>query len=569
MRLHGNWCGSGWTAGQYKDARDLTDADRSVPATDSLDEACKEHDIGLHDHPEMANEINQAFNEQASKQGLKGKIFGAAVSNFGPSPQAAMPSFRSELRKYLDDHEKKTNNEAKEWENLNEELGRWSNRKNMINEDVASKFDYNIQTPVQTPQNNAKRLRSASDTGGNDAPPAKYLNDEERTFQFTPDNTGDVNMEPAPAFNNGKPPAPGPLAAARSSASTGSTNNGIAKETPISSYPSLSYGLQETHTTILPWTGWLTAGGLDKRLPLQLKIRMNSPYDMLDATMGDEGTTDGALLSTKAFYRSPIDVDGRFSTSAGVKYPQQFGNNTSQATERPQWLEYWAQFYEKYTVLGCEYEIIMYNPLQAQAMRMLNIDNKTIGAVNYPALPIPMFLGSYNCDCVVAEQVDTFSQAQNSAGNIMPPTMYEEVRAFKNIKWHSIPGGKKAIIRGTYKPGDVKHNIINDGDVKTWADVGAAPTTYNEILTLNFWTDPMFNARQSDAYANGGNYNMSATGTAMKGYVNMEINLKYIVQFKDLKLHARYPNTFITNQDINVTLNEDRTQNGNPLMKWV
>lgn len=45
---HGNYCGPGWSAGQYKDAKDLTqqDFDR-VPAIDTLDEICKAHDYDI------------------------------------------------------------------------------------------------------------------------------------------------------------------------------------------------------------------------------------------------------------------------------------------------------------------------------------------------------------------------------------------------------------------------------------------------------------------------------------------------------------------------------------------
>lgn len=74
------------------------------------------------------------------------------------------------------------------------------------------------------------------------------------------------------------------LAAARFGGSGGPGDGSVSKETPISNYPSLSYGLQETHTTILPWTGWFSAVALGKGLPAQLKVRMNTPYDMLDVT---------------------------------------------------------------------------------------------------------------------------------------------------------------------------------------------------------------------------------------------------------------------------------------------
>jgi len=101
LRGHGNWCGPGWTAGQWKDSKDLTDEDRLVPAVDALDAICKEHDIGLHDFPDKANELNKAFAEKASALGIKGKLFATLVSNFGPSPQ--MPT----VPDWVDDEKKR------------------------------------------------------------------------------------------------------------------------------------------------------------------------------------------------------------------------------------------------------------------------------------------------------------------------------------------------------------------------------------------------------------------------------------------------------------------------------
>lgn len=84
IRGHGNWCGPGWTAGQYKDAANLTDEDRQVEAIDALDQACKEHDIGLHDHPERTNEINKKFIHTVRGMGVEGWLYSLAVGLLGP-----------------------------------------------------------------------------------------------------------------------------------------------------------------------------------------------------------------------------------------------------------------------------------------------------------------------------------------------------------------------------------------------------------------------------------------------------------------------------------------------------
>jgi hypothetical protein len=85
MRAYGNWCGPGWSAGQDKDAKDLTEEDFNVPAIDELDQACKDHDIMLHLSPHNAEEINQQFYDKVKNMGVTGYLFGLAVQKFGPS----------------------------------------------------------------------------------------------------------------------------------------------------------------------------------------------------------------------------------------------------------------------------------------------------------------------------------------------------------------------------------------------------------------------------------------------------------------------------------------------------
>jgi len=43
VKIHGNWCGPGWTGGQKVDAQDYKGS-WSYPAVDKLDAACRKHD---------------------------------------------------------------------------------------------------------------------------------------------------------------------------------------------------------------------------------------------------------------------------------------------------------------------------------------------------------------------------------------------------------------------------------------------------------------------------------------------------------------------------------------------
>lgn len=287
--------------------------------------------------------------------------------------------------------------------------------------------------------------------------------------------------------------------------------NPVSKETPVSSYPSLTYGVQETHTTILPWVMWCGLA-LDKNAttPQQLKIRLNSMYDMIDNTI-IAGAADDTLFSGPGFVNKKVGFNGKTPIS-GNPFPV-VPTAGALSTERPQWREYWAQLYQYYTVLGCEYEVIMVNPIG-------NYQQQSGGSTTQLC---------FGGDIICAEQVDTYSDTAAPTGNVMPLTTLVEVMNYKNIKWHKIEAngvgtnmGNTTIVKGRYTPGSTKRNIVNDGDVKTWTAMGSQPTL-KEFLTLNFWPHPL------------------SAGTHFG--MNIQIRLKYIVQYKDLVAQARYPNS--------------------------
>lgn len=78
---HGKWCGPGWSAGKWKDAKDLTEEDKLVPAEDALDQACKNHDIAIAEGDPNAN---PNFYEEAAAAGWFGKVAATAVAIGGP-----------------------------------------------------------------------------------------------------------------------------------------------------------------------------------------------------------------------------------------------------------------------------------------------------------------------------------------------------------------------------------------------------------------------------------------------------------------------------------------------------
>lgn len=86
---HGNWCGPGWTAGQYKDAKEATFEDFDVPAVDELDKICKTHDMSLFlaQNEKEKKLADQQFIEDiinAELPGIKDNIAGFLVWALGP-----------------------------------------------------------------------------------------------------------------------------------------------------------------------------------------------------------------------------------------------------------------------------------------------------------------------------------------------------------------------------------------------------------------------------------------------------------------------------------------------------
>jgi len=190
------------------------------------------------------------------------------------------------------------------------------------------------------------------------------------------------------------------------------------------------------------------------------------------------------------------------------------------ATQSPQWGQWFAEQYEWYTVLGCEYEIIIQNPRS-----------------------------QHGTDLLVGTEMDTYSDTATSTGNVMPVTTYLETLNFKGIQWTKVncnrsetPNKHVQVISGRYKPGQAARNIVNDGDVKTWTATTAAGVfnmpNLKEQLTVNLWEHPL-----------------AFFGTVdFTRVANIQINLKYIVQFKDLRLMLRYPNTLLSSAGLTVQL---------------
>jgi hypothetical protein len=325
--------------------------------------------------------------------------------------------------------------------------------------------------------------------------------------ELIPENTMSGTARPAAG-------QPGGEAEAQRIASSGAGgNSSVSKETPISRYPTLTYGLQETHTTILPWCGYISTTGMNYATPNVLEIRMTQPHDMIKTTI--QGLADGATWG-KDFYNAPYNNSNNKDTATSITFPATMSTGAA-VNERPTYWEFYRQMYEYYTVLGCEYEIYLDNP---------NSERGT--------------------DILVGWDYNAYSATAGATGNITPQDQTLNVmKQYKGVQWRTIEQSavqdndkRQTIIKGTYHAGDARRNVANDNEVRTWhkTNNGGVAEAVNliELLTLYFY-------RHELAWLK------PATKTLG---VNMQIKLKYIVQFKDLLRPFRYPNTVDTGIDV-------------------
>jgi hypothetical protein len=325
-----------------------------------------------------------------------------------------------------------------------------------------------------------------------------------------PENTQQSASQDTRMEEPGEPDNNVEMAAAKSGAGA----HNVSKETPISPYPSLPYGIQETHTCILPWMGYASVTGVDHDTPIVLELRLTQPHDIIKTELT---LPTASAQWTKAVNTIPFNGNTIVNGSPVPTFPNSMVAG-AYVLESATWWEYYRKLYEYYTVLGCEYEIVMDNPCFERGANVL------IG-------------WDYN--------THKFGE---STGNITPQNQkLHYMKQWKNIEWISLynrtienSAAATYVLKGRYKPGMGKRNIQNDGDVTTWIKTDNGSTadapTLTELLTLYFYKHELSWTKQV----------IGVTNEKVIG-LNMQITMKYIVQFKDLRSMARHPNTSDTN----------------------
>lgn len=275
-----------------------------------------------------------------------------------------------------------------------------------------------------------------------------------------------------------------------------------AQETPLI-YHSPSFGLPETHTVVLPMTVWFSVAGLDSTLDTNctLTMRATSPWDPIPTV--PVSTADASRPVTIGAGTKQISVDPLTYASGALSYQKNVNGTfpkTWSGSEIPAWRDYFAALYEVYAVLGMHYRA---------TIRTCSSD---------PGADITVMTA-------------TEAYGATSAGQKIPDTFnLAETYAWKGFRYYNVNNydndqAKRRdtlVVTGSYKPGQNRTNVRNDEDVKTWTATSSAPS-----LTENV---KMFFAKSP----------LGVCPTTKIG-CNVMLEMKYIVQFKDLKEQARWP----------------------------
>lgn len=266
-------------------------------------------------------------------------------------------------------------------------------------------------------------------------------------------------------------------------------------ETAITRQPAW-YGFPETATVVLPYTSWYTVCTNSNQNVFGFYFRLNSTQDLFNNAIQADPTAGAALAA--GIYRVKPGSGNNFSNPL-LNYPTAGATGAGVITEGPQWRNYWEKIYNKYHVLGCEYELTFKNPFQG-------IDE----------------------DVVIMFGKEAISSA--NGGRVFPtnqPAHFYEY--YPGLQWRickSADEGKTdttyTTIKGHYIPGSVKTNVQNDEDIKTWTDVGSVPTLQERMFI---------------GIAQAG-FNKSSTVRAL----NVRMKMKLIVQYKDINVNILYPN---------------------------
>lgn len=291
-------------------------------------------------------------------------------------------------------------------------------------------------------------------------------------------------------------------------------------ETPVELRMKRELGIfTETRTTILPLRfgvsfNNLLSGGASTPNANVLRLRLNAPYGILGNTVfvnqvegaaNVNGVSTNQALPFTTTNPTPLYTFETLLIPAGPPAPdgtQSGAGAVLDANCRPAWLGWYEKIYESYHVIETQYRITCVSPETEVGKR-------------------------------AAIYVDKDVYTQTDQGNVLPANQVQLTAYYLNSLWKGVD---KMIVgernnndatnwirqySGTWRPGEWSKNTKNAEEVKAWYPVGAAPTPN--------WVEQLTLIGLSDEYNTG------------PANCNIFVELRYVIQFKDLRGTIRYP----------------------------
>lgn len=308
-----------------------------------------------------------------------------------------------------------------------------------------------------------------------------------------------------------------------SDSGSGSNNSGInATSVPNSNDGTLgeeqqvkkarpSYALPDTHTTILPVKLYFCFTKLDQKSAI-LKLRTNSLYDYMVTQL----TVPTATPSPKIFYnglfnKNETDMYYVDNYVQGVQGP------LNGAVDKMYWRDYWAKRYKHYHVMGMEMSLTLQNHTETPfQVGMLTYSDET-APPDYEKKPA-------TADEAFSIKQNTFDSWKNTKRTYIPGSVTEFISE-NSAYTTTFREGRKTLteqFNQGFAPKEAMelHKVANNTvQSQVWTKVGDIPS-HVEYVNIYFWSDLI--------------------SQKVTGRVNAELNLKFLVQFRDLRKHLEY-----------------------------
>lgn len=428
-------------------------------------------------------------------------------------------------------------------------------RKDDEDMELAAQVARDVNPPTEAPSTNAtpNMQRATSEDHSVSNLPGK--GERRPANPTTMSSRRRLNMGEAEGGEGGDDPMMGnALVAFNANGATEASMSQIQKIPVIPRQPELGI-FTEQRTACLPVTIYLSMNQLATSAPVAMRIRLNNHVNILEKT-----TLTKQTVNTERARGVSNDYAVRFPHTLTnwthlVPFPHTVvGATAPTATESsfgainddavaPAWRAFYHGCWQAYSNYKTEYKITILNAAN---------DKEDLSHVK------------------LFSKTERYTASTGESGNLIP----RDAPIGDMLQWgatqHSIhprnvntESSDYTVIDGVWTPNSVKQlNVFNDEDVKTWYATGtsAAPAQNDKVfdhLTVMAYNHDMYpiaprqpeNAIVGSESGDGGR-DFRELKTPSQTSINMRIDLKYYVVFKDLARHLRYPKY----NDSNVTL---------------